>query len=576
MPVVLLSIDGSDTASSTIQKVSSSLGGLGSAMDSAQGKSAQYEAASLRNEAALLRLSTAQSRYSTLVQSNADAVSRAASAQDAYQTALARQTSILSALSTGTISTANATGLLADANTRVSSTYDAFGSAADGAARSTQQLESRLASLKTQQAAVITAQERLNTTLNDQPVPKDTTGGGTGGGGGHSYLLQAAGYTAAYAAYSAVSQSLGRDATYSRLLGSTAAMTGLTPAESAALDKLTTNQAASGTQPYNRTTLLQGDYSLASLGIGQGNASTISQVESIIAKGSAASGAADTSIEGDTITTLLAAYGLNTQAVVGNTQKLSDQLTIGVKLGKVDMPGFAAAAGGPVANMAKSLGISTADVVAAIAAESVGGIASGQLGNDTYALLRGSAVPTIPQRREAAALGIQYDSSFWGKNGIAGGSDIIEQAMQRQGITGSMQVPVLTKLLGQQDAANAFLALQAGNVQGIAPQVAASAGATMGVVPSFTVSLRRSSANMTPNELGILKNCRIFSSASFFSSRAVIPFRRQHERAQPPLRLGPLLWAINMSLLHPQRHDRRDSVEHKERRGQRQPERGDP
>lgn len=366
----------------------------------------------------------------------------------------------------------------ADSGIRVADSYTRLASAQDLATRNEQKLR----------------------TIMDEPL-KSASGGaassGSGSGGGRSYLLQAAGYTAAYGAYSAVSGSLGRDAVYSRLLGSTAAMTGLSPSAAAQLNALTTAQAASGVQPYNRSTLLQGDYSLASLGIGHGNAGTINQVESIIAKGSAASGATDTSILGDTLTTLIAAYGLNTSSVVANTQKLSDQLTVGIRLGKVDAPGFATAAGGPVANMAKTLGVSTADVISAIAAESVGGIATGELGNDTYALLAHSARPTRTQQREAAALGIQYDSSFWGKNGIAGGSNIIEQAMQRQGITGAMQAPVLGALLGKQDAANAFMALQSGNVQGFAPQVAGSAGATNS---AFTTSQSYSGAKLQDAE----------------------------------------------------------------------------
>jgi len=313
------------------------------------------------------------------------------------------------------------------------------------------------------------------------PLPSESSGGGGGGGGygAASYLMQGLLYGSSYMALSGLKSSVTRSAQYSRTLGATQAETGLTTAQAAELGGLTRAQAASGTEPYNSTTLLTGEYSLASLGVGQNTpdmAKAVYQISTIAAKMSGAANAPDTSQATDTLTSAIADYGLNNQNVVANAKRVADQLQVGVKVGKAEMPAFAQQFAVPAVE-AHQLGVGTGGVISYLASESAGGLPTGEMGQDLFSLLRSSQKTTMSQRREASALGIQYDSSFWGKNGLAGGSDLIRNAMQAQGLNAPEQAAVLQQLFGNQAASKGYGAALAGGLDSTTAQVNASKGA---------------------------------------------------------------------------------------------------
>lgn len=486
MPVILLDFDSRDNTTAAVNHTSQALDLLNRTMQNMAGTSS-------RVDQAMQRVATAQNQAAGASLRNQRAMTQAATSVTAYERSVAsastawdRYSSLLASGANSTQTTAQRQAALtaaleevAAAGAQVDSTFTRMVANQNRAASAASTLASRI-------NAVQAAQERLNATPAKEPTPTGGAAGGTQKGGG---ILSTAGgalkntaiyggtYAALYGAESAISNSLSRDVSYSQLLGSTAAMTGLSPQQAAKLSDLTRAQAGSGNYPYSAQTLLQGSYSVASLGIGKNDPSKIASVNAIIAKLSTAAGAPDTSSAGDAITNLIAVYGQNNANVVGNVSTLADQLQVGVRLGKIDLPTFALQAGGPLATRARESHVGTADIIASLAAQSVGGNAPGELGQDTLALLGGAASPTRPQRNEARALGLQYDNSFWSKYGFAGGSNIIEEHLQAQGITGTAQTPVLQKLLGQQDAVTAFLTMQAGNIQGFSPQVANSRGA---------------------------------------------------------------------------------------------------
>jgi hypothetical protein len=502
MPVILLQVDAVDNATEGVKKVASSLGTLGNVAESTASKSAKLDATLLRQDATLLKLGINQQRYTQNLITQGEALGKAANATAAYQDALSRQMAILSGLSAGTIDAASATTQLADANSHVAATYQTFGTATDSAARATQRLDSSLATLKSTEAQRITQQERYNALLKEQPASTPSTASGVlsraGGALNLGSMGQMAGYMLTYGAYSAASQSVGRSATYSSLVGTTAAETAANPATGQRvanmLSDLDTKLAASGTQPYQRNILMGGQYSLASLGIGSGaaggQAKAVYDISSIAAKMSGASGAADISTATDTLSSLIADFGqTNSKNVVDWTRKVADQLQVAVRVGKAEMPDIAAQVAIPAAKAAQ-LGISTGDVLNAIASESAGGVPTGQLGDELNSLLSSSETATKNYRQRAVAksLGIDYNAGFWGKYGITGGSQQIEQAMATQGITGSNRVAVLDSLFANQAASKGYSMMLSGGLFGNAAQMANASSGTGAVNQAFGTS----------------------------------------------------------------------------------------
>lgn len=460
MPTVLLTIESRDQSSAVLQRVQQALAQVDRQLQS-QGVSARQVIAAVQQQ------DSAYTKYASTQDRVAAALARYESASRRALAADQQRQQILSSLGSGTDqytraadSATTATQRQAEAGMRLA---DAYRSQADAAER----------------AAAAAARVKTVTSAPMSTAESTSSGGGLGGVG--SSLLIGGAYMASYMALSAVTNSVSRSAAYSRAVGTTAAETGLTPAQTKALDSQITAYAASGNEPYDRTTLMQGSYALASLGIGKNTsnqAGAVGQITQLAAQSSAAAGSADMSASGDAIVSLINDFNLNNKDVVGNARKLADQLQVAVKLGKAEMGQFASSVAVP-AQMASQLGVSSGSLLGFMSAESAGGIANTDLSQPTYALLASSLRPTNVQSRAAKGLGINYNSSFWGgPGGIAGGASTIERAMQSRGLNQQQQLTALTALFGDQAAAKGFMAAQnAGGLQGVSQQVQNSQGA---------------------------------------------------------------------------------------------------
>lgn len=268
---------------------------------------------------------------------------------------------------------------------------------------------------------------------------KKKQGDGMSGGGLMTFLKYGVGYQLGYMLMGGIGSSLQRAQAYSTGMGTQKGATALSEADVAALDTMTTKDVSQVGLPFNRNVLQAGAYSLASIGVGtdprtgKADVNAINTINMLAAKMAAAGGDTTTSAESNALTTAGGAYGvlkMKPQDQATWFKNTADSMQMAVNIAKAPVGVFATQMGAPMAT-ASQLGVSTSDVMTMLAMESVGGVSSGQLGNDLNSALAGFTrkAPSARQKALAASRGLAIGPDFWTKyGGMQGGLEQLQIA----------------------------------------------------------------------------------------------------------------------------------------------------
>jgi TP901 family phage tail tape measure protein len=161
----------------------------------------------------------------------------------------------------------------------------------------------------------------------------------------------------------------------------------------------------------------------------------------------AVGGVTDLKTAADGLTNVLNVYG--TEA--GTALDISDKFFVAMKAGKTTV-GELAGSIGPVISVAKELGISFDELVAAGSTLTKGGISTSQSFNSLKAALANVIKPSKDAEEVAGQLGIQFNAAAVESMGLAGFLDMVK------GAAGG-NIETMSKLFGSVEGLNAVLAL---------------------------------------------------------------------------------------------------------------------
>ena len=449
MPVVLLQIDARDSASAGIAQASRSLDQLVQSVGKVSGASSSALSGYRSLEEATRKVESAQAGYRSAIVANDAALRGAIQSTESYQRAQ--------------VALASATGSGVQEQIRLAQSFNAMVNAQDRSAVSTRQYASALSELAI-------AQEKA----------ARTPSAGGGGGGGRSYgslrggptpseyalnfLKYQVGYQALGDVQSAIGGAVQDNNAYSRMMGMTAATTGVTPAQYGAFaqstDKYVTGVAGSGTQPYNKQQVLAADYGLLSVGVAPRQAE---QINTMAVRLSSAAGEPDPTNFADSNRFMLSAYGkLKSPNIVAESRKNFDQLAVLTNMGAYkppEVPGIIGAAG--LATAAQQ-GISSGDALAFLGHLSLGGIPHGDAGNVFHEFTASFLDPHPSQVQQARSMDVNLSTSgggvFQRYGGLAGFTSMLTQ--KEANWSDSTKASQNEQLFGNQGGAAAFAQIQ--------------------------------------------------------------------------------------------------------------------
>lgn len=427
----------------------------------------------------LLRL-MAQNQTSGAMDQFASSIARAKQQSDSLARAFEGVDSSSVKAELGAIKLSSAYDKLQASASRASKAHSDLSSGIQMTTRQHQEAERAVSSYNTQLASVMSQgvryqnmQQAMRPAPQEDPVQRSRAEKGGAASLIGDFLKYQVAYSAGYAAFGAVGGSLGRNAAYDQLLGSTAAGTGVSPAAMGGVNQYIQGLAMSGTQPYDKTTLLGGYYGLASANMSVADAQRINTQSAQL---SAAFGAKDTTGTNAALLALSSAYGGTGAGVAGRAQKFGDQLTVAVQKGQYSFSDFSSILPRANATTAGKIGISSSDLLSYISMESLAGISSGEVGQDTASLINQLVRPNKVQRAGAKMLGL--DISPGAINRAGGFQGFLSNIYTKTaGLDESQRSTVLSGLLDNQAAGRGLSAVFA---RGFNPDMFNAVGGSAG------------------------------------------------------------------------------------------------
>lgn len=447
----MLQVKGQDDATSTLQRVSGSLGSLNDALQRTGVTATQVLRAQQQMESAYASLQSAQDRLSSAQGTLIANQQRAALAVDAYQRALTD---------------------LAQATGDTSSQQAAAARAFDSTVAAQQRVVTSTAAVATAYRTLATAQEtagRAQQTYGDisaapvrMPAERPASGGAGGGVGGTfdvamNFLKYQLGYQLMYSLQSAITGAFTNNQQLSQLAGQTIASTTMNPADVPRLEAYATGVARGGQEPYNARTITQGAYGFMSQGFSTAQAQAMNQYAIGL---STIGGAQDTS---QAATALLAmGNGFGWGSNVGQSaRQYANYLQAGANIGAYSLPQIAQSI--PNAGLAAltRLGFDPRFVMSAVATGSFSGTSAEETAQNLNSLGQVFAHPNRQQRMYAGALGVDIMPDAMGR---AGGAYNWFQTLQQHtaDMAPATQQYMLSGLFGNVSAARIVSELFAG------------------------------------------------------------------------------------------------------------------
>jgi TP901 family phage tail tape measure protein len=191
-------------------------------------------------------------------------------------------------------------------------------------------------------------------------------------------------------------------------------------------------------------------------------------------------GVTNTKTAVDALTNVVNAYA----ATGAEARDVSDAFFVAIRAGKTTAAELAATMG-RVAPTAASLGVSFADLLAAVAAVTTQGLDTAEAVTGMKAALANIIKPTSDASKEASRLGIKFDAATLRARGLSGFLQMISSSAR-------FNADSLSKLFGSVEALNAVMALTANQSAGftsILGQMGARSGATRAAFETMSSTL---------------------------------------------------------------------------------------